>query len=60
VEESWSAHKKRLRAGRFELPLPHGCLGSKSGYSDSLEELEEKLPEDILNNIDCQPGAEMK
>ena len=34
--------------------------GWKSVYSDSLEELEEMLLEDILNHIDCQPWAEMK
>ena len=34
-------------------------MGWKSVYSDSLEELEEMLFEDILNRIDCQPWAEM-
>jgi DNA-binding protein Fis len=29
-------------------------------YSNSLEELEERLLEDILNYIDCHPWAEMK
>jgi hypothetical protein len=29
-------------------------------YSNSLEELEEMLLEDILNDIDCQPWSEMK
>jgi len=29
-------------------------------YSNSLEELEERLLEDILNHIDCQPGSDMK
>ena len=34
--------------------------GWKSVYSDSMEELEEMLLEDILNHINCQPWAEMK
>jgi hypothetical protein len=29
-------------------------------FSNSLEELEERLLEDILNHIDCQPGSDMK
>ncbi len=48
------------RAGRLVLPSPNGCRGENPVYSDSLEELEEMLLEDILNPIDCQPEAEMK
>ena len=50
----------RLRTGRFVLPSPNGCLSWKFVYSDRMVKLVERLLEDILNHIDCEPWVEMK
>ena len=48
------------RTRRLVSPSPNGSPEWKSVYNDSLEKLKERLLQNILNHIDCQPWAEMK